>query len=119
MAGNVQAAGIEKLNEIDKSVMETLDMIIDASAASLGGDSDVTFNQSQLDGMSDSQLENNGFIHYGEGDNRMEANIAGTGGVALVEHIKTTQQTLTSNITNVMSHMTQMMKVAERNIKGS
>lgn len=47
--GNVYAKGIERLNEIDQSVMDTLDAVIDASSASISGDSNVSFDDSSLE----------------------------------------------------------------------
>ena len=106
---NVQSLGIEQLNKIDQENMDLLDKVINSSQSSLGGDSNVTFSQDQLDEMGNET----GGISWGGGQ---QANLSGTGGVALIEHAKDQQQTLTSNVGSVMSNMNQTKKVIERKL---
>ena len=108
---NVQSLGIEQLNKIDQENMDLLDKVINSSQSSLSGDSNVTFSQDQLDEMGN---ETGGFSWGGE----QEADISGTGGVALIEHTKDQQNTLTSNVGSVMSNMNQTKKIIQRNIGG-
>lgn len=106
---NIYSKGIEQLNEIDQQNMDLLDKVINSSQSSLGGDSNVTFSQGELEGMSN---ETEGFSWGGE----QEANVAGTGGVALIEHAKDQQQTMTSNVNSVMSTLNQTKKMIQRNM---
>ncbi|MDD5382125.1 MAG: hypothetical protein PHH60_00495 [Candidatus Margulisbacteria bacterium] len=108
----IDSQGIEKLVSLDLENAKVLDMIIDTSTCGLVGGSDVNLSQADLDAMSEDQLKDNGYIFYGEGTKRVEAALAGTGGVALVEEIKNCLQTQVANISTVIMNQAQMTKIA-------
>jgi hypothetical protein len=63
---DVYSKGIEKLTEIDRQVMETLDAVIDAAAASIPGDSNVNFDSSDSEGSTDAIISGSaGLLTFG------------------------------------------------------
>lgn len=107
--GNVFARAIETLNEIDEGNLQTLEKVIDASKNSTGGTSDVAF-----DGEGLARAHREGEIRL---VGRREAELAGTGGVALVENAKDTAQTLTSNVSPIDANSARLQKTAERKME--
>jgi predicted PurR-regulated permease PerM len=109
---NLQDKVIGELNTLDEQNQDLLDQVIDSANSSLDSNSNVTMDEGELDEMGN---ETGGISWGGE---QQEADISGTGGVALIEHAKDQQQTAVSNINSVMANMNQTKKIIQRNIGG-
>jgi|GEM_PF-6522162 hypothetical protein len=114
VATNVDSAVIERLTALDLQQNVKTDELIRAAGAMINNDSDVALTQDDLDNMSNEELVNNGYIYDGEGRNRKEANIGGTGGIALKEFQNNRDNNLVSNLAGSMAHVHQMIKIASQ-----
>jgi len=105
---NLSDKVVGELNQLDQKNQNLLNQVINSANSAASSNSNVTF------GNSLSQESNQtGFVTSGSN----QADISGTGGVALIEHAKDQQQTLTTNVGSIMSNM-NATKMLQRKIGG-
>ncbi len=108
-------AAVDSLNDLDQRNEGMLDEVIEASNEAAEGDSNVTFDEGNVNDESGKSEKTD----YVKASGPKLADVSGTGGVALIEEEKDSLQTMASNISSVTSHMAEQKKVAERKVGGA
>ena len=109
---DVYSQGIGKLKEIDKSVMDILDQVINAANETIDSPSNVQIDEGAIDYGDSPDTIVTGPAATGLSTGEHDS-LNGYGGVELKEHAKDAIQTLTSNLAGATAHELQMRKIIE------